>query len=56
VVGDRIEELSERRRRLWLRPWSAWTSDQEARVNYLNKLIGEAYADKRKEQAEGDGR
>src|SRR5436189_6481408 len=49
---NRIEELTRRRQRLWLRPWATWTPDTEQRTTYLARLLEEAYADKRREKAE----
>lgn len=47
----RITDLTERRRRLWSQPWDRWQPDFEARINYLSKLLEEAWSEERKRRA-----
>ena len=50
-MTERIHDLTERLQRLWRQPWHQWTPDREARTAYLQRLKGEAFADKRRERA-----
>lgn len=47
---NRINDLSERRRRLWSLPWERWERDFEARINQLTKLLEAAYVEKRRQR------
>jgi hypothetical protein len=50
-----IDSLSERRRRLWSKRWHEWTLDYEARRRNLDRLLEEAYEQRRKDQAQRTG-